>query len=587
MLGFAYHQQGDSRQGIALIQQALALKPELPSAYYHLGIILHLNNRVDDAIRHYETAIALLPNSAEVLLNLGTAYYSKNRTADAIRCLDQAMTIDPTNADIYYNKGVVVQSLNRLDEARQLYEKALTLKPTLGSALVNLGNILQSLNRHTEAIEFYQKAIAINVNHIDAHMNLGNSLQALNRFEEALRANAKAAALGPDYALAQMNFGSALQALNRYDDAIQCFARALSIDPELAAAQMNFGTGMQGLARYEEAMSRYDKALALAPDFHEAKWNKALLCLTLGQFPEGWELYEARWPAGIKGMVERKYSQQRWNGEQLDGTLMIWGEQGLGDQILYASMIPDLATRAKRILFEVEPRLVPLFARSFSGVDVVPLAEELYAGHIDRHEPVIGLGRYFRTSWDSFPQRSEGYLIADRERTQTLRLRLKTGPEVVVGLSWRSYNPVRYRSKTARLQDFEALLRTPGLRFVDLQYGDTSEERAAFEQMFGVRVERLADIDNTLDIDGLASLISACDLVVTVSNTTAHLAGALGKPTWVMVPRGNARLWYWFTDEVEQPWYPRVKLRRKTMEQSWSMMAEALTSEIVEFVKTA
>jgi hypothetical protein len=298
----------------------------------------------------------------------------------------------------------------------------------------------------------------------------------------------------------------------------------------------------------------------------------------LGRFEEGWRLYESRWPAGAGGS-QRKYRQPRWDGARLGGTLMIWGEQGLGDQILYAGMLPEMAGRADRIIVEVEPRLVPLFARSFPGLEVIAYGEELYSGHLDAHEPLVGLGRFFRLAWQAFPRREGGYLVAEETRTRSLRERLATDGKLLVGLSWRSYNPRLYRAKTARLEE----LRMPNLRFVDLQYGDTAEERAEVEQKLGVRVERLEDIDNTRDIDGLAALISACDLVVTVSNTTAHLAGALGKPTFVLVPHGNARLWYWFAEGDTSPWYPPVRLRRKTMQQTWAMMAQALAGEVAEF----
>jgi len=580
MLGFARYQQGDKAQAIALIQKALAVNPQIPQAYYHLGVVLQSLGRFDDAIRIYEHASIRLPDSSDLWINLGSAYFGANRLADAQRCYERASRVDPTNGEIYYNMGVVHQALNRLDEARALYERSIALKPNSAGSHLNIGNVLQALGRNDEAIEHYQSAIALSPDFADAYMNLGNALQALNRFEEAVRINAKAAALKPNYALAQMNFGSALQVVGRYEDAIRCYAKALVIDPKLAAAQMNYGTALQALTMHDEALSRYDKAIAMGSDFAEAKWNKSLLCLALGRFDEGWELYEQRWPAGIKGMVQRKYPQPRWDGKHFQGTLLLWGEQGLGDQIVYASMLHDVVGSADRILVEIEPRLVPLFTRSFPSLEFIEYGPELYPGPIDKHEPLVGLGRFFRRTWNDFPNRETGYLRPDPERTRLLRERLRVDERPVVGLSWRSHNPRLYRAKTARLEDFESLLRDSSLRFVDLQYGDTSEERRAIEDKFGVRVERLEDVDNTLDIDGLAALISACDFVVTVSNTTAHLAGALGIPTWVLVPRGNARLWYWFTDKDHCPWYPHVQLRRKSMQETWTNMVDLLVDEL-------
>jgi len=154
----------------------------------------------------------------------------------------------------------------------------------------------------------------------------------------------------------------------------------------------------------------------------------------------------------------------------------------------------------------------------------------------------------------------------------------------VIGLSWRSLNPAAGRPKTALLKDFAPLFSLPRCRFIDLQYGDTAEERKAVEDEFGVKIERLEEIDNTLDIDGLAALITACDLVASVSNTNAHLAGALGKPTWVFAPFGHARFWYWFKGKPDSPWYPRVRVKHQASDQSWSDAIAAAAPEISAFL---
>jgi hypothetical protein len=337
------------------------------------------------------------------------------------------------------------------------------------------------------------------------------------------------------------------------------------------------------LERFEEAVASYDAAIALEPDAVDPKWNKSLVCLGLGRFADGWALYDNRW-SGARGLIPRPYFQPRWQGERVEGPLLVWGEQGLGDEILYASMIPDLLARTQPVVFEVEPRLAPLFARSFPDVTVVARKPELYGGRVEAQAALGSIGCHFRTGWDSFPQLAEGYLVADAERAGALRARLADGRSVI-GLSWISRAPIGGQSKSARLRDLEALLRTPGCRFVDLQYGDTAAERAAVRDELGIEVERLPDIDTMNDIDGLAALMSACDAVVTVSNTTAHLAGALGRPTWVMVPHGHARIWYWFLDRDESPWYPRVRVRRQGAGQPWASLVAAIAEEAVPFLR--
>jgi hypothetical protein len=229
-------------------------------------------------------------------------------------------------------------------------------------------------------------------------------------------------------------------------------------------------------------------------------------------------------------------------------------------------MVPDLTSWARAVALQPTPRLVKLFARSFPGIHVGAEAPPQF----DVQVAFSSLGRYLRPDWDAFPRREQGYLVPDVEAVGRFRARLRDGSRTVVGLSWRSVNPTIGRDKSAPLRDFAPLLRVPGIRFIDLQYGDTRAERDLVERELGVRVERLEDVDSTNDLDALAALIAACDAVVTVSNTTAHLAGAVGTPTLVFVPSGPARLWYWFKARQQSPWYPRVEVCHQAVGQGWA-----------------
>jgi hypothetical protein len=234
------------------------------------------------------------------------------------------------------------------------------------------------------------------------------------------------------------------------------------------------------------------------------------------------------------------------------------------------------------VRFEAAPRLVPLFARSFPDVDVVPVRPDLSSESIAAHVALASLGRHVRPDWSSFKRPPPTYLKADPDRTAALRSRLREQGQCVVGLSWASSNSKVGAAKTASLLDFETVLRIPRCRFIDLQYGNTQAERDVVASEFGINVERLKDVDNFNDIDGLAALISACDIVVTISNTTAHLAGALGKRTWVFLPSGRGRFWYWFRDREDSPWYPAVRLKRQMQNQSWSELISLAVSEIAD-----
>jgi tetratricopeptide (TPR) repeat protein len=270
----------------------------------------------------------------------------------------------------------------------------------------------------------------------------------------------------------------------------------------------------------------------------------------------------------------------RWDGAQVAGTLWVTAQQGLGEQVLHASMVPDLALCADKVVVEAEPRLLELFARSFPDVGVVPIGSARPDEAVAQ-VPMSGLARQLRPSWDAFPRRPQGFLVPDQARACNFRERLTGDGRVVIGLAWRSRRSTKTASTdSACLLDFESVLRLPKCRFIDLQHGDTRAERAVVERELGVQVEHLDGLDTTHDIDGLAALMAACDIVVTVSNTAAHLAGAIGRPTWVFLPRAPTQPWYWFDGRRDSPWYPHVRVERQASGQSWADLISSSADEI-------
>jgi tetratricopeptide (TPR) repeat protein len=584
LLGVAYHQHGDTQEAVASVRKALALKPDLPGAHYNLGAMLQALQRHDEAIEHYRKALALDPKDAQAHSNLGSALNALGRHNEAVEHFERATALKPDFAEAQVNFGNCLRALGRNDEAASCYQRALALRPQLADVHFLLGNAQLALGRHEQAIASYQRALALRADWPEVHYNLGNVFEVLKGHEEAIQHYRQALALRPTYVEAHVNLGNPLQLLNRYDEAIEHYRQALALDPNLAVARMNLAGALQALNRPGEALRELDQAISLWPSYAEAKNNKSLLLLGLGRFAEAWDLYDSRWDVGGEDKRPRPYTQRRWRGEKVDGPLLIWGEQGLGDQILYASLLPEAVERATSIVVEVEPRLVPLMARSFPRLQVVAAGGDLYRGPVAAQTSMVGLAQEFRRSWDSFRRSDQGFLTADPVRAAELRQRLVQDRPVTIGISWRSTHPIFGQSKSARLADFEPVSRLPGCRLVDLQYGETRAEREGMAGRSGMAITKLDDIDNTNDIDGLAALIAACDVVVTVSNTTAHLAGALGKPTWVMVPHGHARLWYWFKERPESPWYPRVNLRFQGHRESWESLASRTCADLEVFL---
>lgn len=473
----------------------------------------------------------------------------------------------------------------RLHEAERMYVMVLGREPENFDALHGLGAIRLHQARDYEAMVLLAAALKLKPRSCEALSHYGAALKNLGRFDEALAALDQALASNPGDATALYERGKVLRRLNRLEDALASFDAAIALKPDFALAISKRGSVLIDLGREREALAWPRRALEIDPRLAEAHCQAAYVHFALGELSSAWMAYESRFrdpERGRYGVRPRAYRQPRWNGECSGERLLVWGEQGLGDEILFASMIPDLAGRVGSIVLEIDPRLQRLFARSFPGVAVIARGPELHDGPVDAQEPIGSLGRYLRASWDAFPRR--GYLTADQSLASALRRRLSEDGRRVIGVSWfsRSHNSGRLRS--ARLADLAALARSPGIRLIDLQYGDTSAEREAVYNVLGVRVERIPEVDNTNDIDALAALISACDAVVTTDNTTAHLAGALGAETWVLLPYGSGRSWYWFRGREDCPWYPHLHVKQQARGQVWSSLMPGVAQDVFCFL---
>ena len=590
----------------------IVLRPESAETHYNRGVSLAKLDQHEEAVASYRKAIALKFGNPQVFHNLGNSLIELGRPQEALAAYDGVLGGAPEGLDTLINRGNVLLELKRTDEALESYDRALARDPDYTGALLGRASSLVALERHDEALSCCDRILARDPENTDAldgkiaalialhrhadvlaccdtslalapaRIKVVNTrcvaLQHLGRFDEAQACAQLALSLDPNDGAAHFSLGNALYALGHYEQAEASYRQSIALSPDVGGAHKNLGGTLLALEQFDNALNSFDRALELAQN-DGARTNRSLVYLGIGDFERGWDEYQSRF-RGEEAKEWRPYPEPLWNGEAIEGPLLVWGEQGLGDQILYSSMIPDLKERVPSIVMEISPRLVPLFARSFPGIDVVPLEKPLYAGPCAAHIPCGTLGKILRPSWDSFPRRSGGFLHADAARTSALRARVKTDERLVVGLSWRSSNKKLEKAKSAGLLAFEPLLKLSNCRFVDLQYGDTSSEREAAARETGLRLDHLDDIDNTNDIDGLSALIGACDLVVTVSNTTAHLAGALGQETYVLVPFGQARMWYWFHDRTDNPFYPEIKIRRQARTHDWASVIERVAGDI-------
>ncbi len=423
------------------------------------------------------------------------------------------------------------------------------------------------LGDHRPAWELCERILQSNPRHFYAlHLAATIALRE-GRNEDTVQLASRALQIDPNHAEVLSNRGAALRAMCRFQEALADYDRALAAAPALSTTLGNRGVTLAALGRFRDAVGCYDAALRIDPDNSRVRYNRALARLALGEYREGWVDYESRYAGGEKPMMPRHFDVPEFSdGDWGKGhCVALWTEQGLGDQLLYSSLATDFAARGEKFVLEVDARLVPAFRRRHPGWEVVDGSQSPVAfGACDRQLALASAGRLLRNSAASFEQQPLSLLAPDPARVRRYRALLLEKPGRPIGISWRTFQPAARKyyelTKSAPLATFEVLLQAPGARLVDLQYGDTAAEGEAFASQGG-RLERIEGLDLFNDIDGVLAAIEACEAIVTTSNVTAHLAGALGKRTLLVYPSANPPFHYWSPNAAgRSPWYPSVEI---------------------------
>ena len=433
----------------------------------------------------------------------------------------------------------------RLAEAEQMYRQILTVEPRHADALHLLGMVAYQTGRNDAAVELIRKAIDIHKNAASYHSNLGNVLQAQDKLEEAAAS----------------------------------YRRALEIKPDLPEAHVNLGNILQALGEAEAGLDSYRRALKLNPELAEARAAESMALLLQGDFSAGWHNFEHRWRTRDYDTEMRSYPQPFWKGEHLfSGSLLIWGEQGIGDEIMFAGLIPDVIRTGNRLVLDCDARLRSLFARSFPGVEVLAGYDAERSAHpqVAAHLPSGSLPGIFRQSRDAFAATTSPYLFADPIKRERYRTQYGDGRRMI-GLAWHTKNQKTGRKRSVDLALFAPLFALPGIRWVSLQYGDHG---ALEQQAAAANAPMLIDrsVDQFADMDLFAAQVAAMDLVITIDNSTAHLAGALGVPTWLLLP--FAPNWRWLLDCEDSPWYPTTRIFRQPRHGDWLSVIQKVRSSL-------
>lgn len=581
LLGVVANQAGQPEIAIELIGRSIQLYPQNPYAYNNIGEAYRALNRLDEAIHAYRQALALLPEFPEAHNNLGNAFKSMGQRRQAEECYRKALEILPDYAESHNNLGNLFKDDGNLEESIACYRKAIALKPDYHEAFCNLGNVLQDQERFDETIVCYRQSLALRPNYAEAHNNLGALLLRLKRYQEAAACFSNALAAKPGYADAQLNLGNVFKETGQLDQAIACYRRALEMEPEHSGVYNNLGNVFKEQGRHGEAIDAYRQALRLKPDFPAAQWNLSLELLLDGEYAEGFSCYEQRFTGGDKedfalarAMLAWLAAVPRWHGEDLRGrTLLVCAEQGQGDSLMAMRYLPLLAGRGVgRLKVYCELSLVRLMQAQpcldqAIGRNATPSLEG-----IDCHCPMLSLPYLFGTRLETVPA-TVPYLGVPSELVRRWADRFAGARQLRVGLVWAGGQALRRDAqRSMALEGFAPLLEVAGVTFYSLQKGEPAQQLAAS----GWPV--IDWMDECMDFLDTASLIQHLDLVISVDTAVAHLAGALGKPVWLL-NRFESE-WRWLLEREDSPWYPTLRIFRQPAPGDWGSVITRMVGEL-------
>ena len=535
--GLIAYSQGDYHTAVDCLARAVDADPENPGYLNHLGVSLSAAGRHSDSVAILRRAIAAAPGNADILGNLGLALRGCGLRAQAVDCFKEAIRLTPQDPDPCFNLGSLLADVGRHAEAEQHFRQALRLRPDFGKAYNNLGNTLRAAGRVQEAIESFRHAVRTMPDSIGARNNLGNALRAAGQFA----------------------------------DAEAMYRRALAVRPNSADTWCNIGNVQRDARRYEEAMASYARALELNPGFAEVHFNRAWIHLLKGRFESGWEEYEWRlqrqaWKSGCAGRL----GLPGWDGKPFKGRrLLVYDEQGLGDTIQFARYIPMAKALGGTVIFEARDCLLPLFG-SLGGVDRLVVRESRYrpAAEADVYAPLLSLPRLFRTRLDTIPWDGP-YLHAEPSAVQRWSQRFSE-KHYRIGIAWSGSNVDPLRACPPDF--FEALARLPGVSLYGLQKDGLPSDPGFSPSATVPLGPDFADFGDT------AAAVAHLDLIISVDTVVAHLAGAMGKPTWVLLP--YTADWRWLEDRSDSPWYPSMRVFRQRTWGDWSEVMKNVVREL-------
>lgn len=615
--GNLYLDQENYAKALDIYEQVLKLCPDHVDALNNIGNCYKSLGDFTKAEAFYSQAIEKQPTCAEAHINLGQLYYHQGKMDDALVHFKDSQIQHPDNVDIVAELALVLVGVEKFDEAEECIARVLSRVPDHPIALCANGDFFMRQGDNEKAKQNFLKAIEVDSGYYLPYSKMGlliesqpggDSAEALSYFEKAQNLN-------PEDPENLCNMGISYQRLERYEESIAALEQSIKRNPRGSEAYINLGKTYLQQCAYDKALECYEQALDMAPN-KSVEHNIGIIYQRKGQLDMAKQYFEQALQKGSHSTLNtpfalvalrllqgdfsafaeydkrfdeaecprRPFDYTIWEGESLEGKhLFLTSDQGIGDEIMFASMVPEILKKAKHVSLECCPRLVPLFERSFPDLHAVfprslPPCDRIAKESIDMQCPLASITHRVYESFDAFPDH-QGYLIPDPQQVEAFRQKYAAlGPGKKIGISWHTSNNWTGSMRRVSLQQLENVLACQGGHFINVQYGDHNEEIAAFTEQTGISIYQDAEVDSMQNLDQFAAQIAALDLVISIDNSTVHFAGALGIPAWVLLPYDPD--WRWMLEQEESPWYPSVRLFRQDAVNEWdtvlSRLAEAL-----------
>lgn len=567
---------GDFSDAKQVYEEILASAPNTYKALTNLGSIELKFGNLEACIQLISKSLEIEPNQLNAYNNLGLAFQSQNRLNEALENFEKAICINNSYPELHYNLGITKLRLNQYAESISSFREAIRLKPDYADAYNNLGIVLDKLNQHHDAVENYTQSISLNPRSASTFFNRATTFNTLKQYDKALDDYDQAICLKPDYAQAHSSKVDIFYELRRYNEALDANALAISLDSDNAEKHFTHGLIFANLNCHEDALKSYSRAIELNPAYTEAQWNIAASKILLGDYVEGWKLYEWRWKLKNREAFIRDFTQPLWLGDHpIEGKkLLIYPEQGMGDIIQFSRYVSMLASMGANVILELPRPLASLMSTLEGEYTIIEYGRNL--PKFDFQCPITSLPLAFKTTVETIPA-TVPYLYANSEKTNRWSDKLGLKEKQRVGLVWSgSTTHNNDHNRSLLLKQLEPIFQL-SVEFHCLQKEIRDDDLEMLSSISNLNCHQ----DDLFDFSDTAALIDQMDIVISVDTSVAHLAGALGKTVWILLPFTPD--YRWLLNRKDSPWYPTATLFRQPAIGDWTSVIHDIIEQLERY----